>query len=265
MLIKWKQNKKILLFLAVTFFILLYYLTPFKIVVNKISLPLYSKGDSVNNSAKPVYSWWYSVTNGRKLVDRVNFQDKLISELEFGLQDKEYDLTGTSTKTAFENRFGRVSVKSKVIVQRINAGKRELIIENKSDSGIFVGAAAATTEGVYIGKVVSVSENTAAVLLSTDSSSTVAVSLARNLGIQAIIKGSHGVSMNMELIPQDAAIEIGDIVVTSLLEENTPAGLLVGRISSTSYVEGQLFQEATVTPFVNLFGLGDVNVIVPNL
>ena len=66
----------------------------------------------------------------------------------------------------------------------------------------------------------------------------------------------------LELIPQDANIETGDLVLTSGLGGGYPPDLIVGQIVNIRSRDFDLFQQATIQPVVDFNRLQVVLVIV---
>jgi rod shape-determining protein MreC len=65
----------------------------------------------------------------------------------------------------------------------------------------------------------------------------------------------------MNYIPQNEIIKVGDMVITSGLEENVPSGLLIGVIEAVEKEAYQPFQKAVITPSVDLTKIKQVLVI----
>ena len=71
----------------------------------------------------------------------------------------------------------------------------------------------------------------ARVQLITDSASAVNVSLPAS-NTEAMLVGSVTGDLSLDMIPQDAAVQPGDVVLTSGLGGGYPANLLVGQVVS---------------------------------
>ena len=65
----------------------------------------------------------------------------------------------------------------------------------------------------------------------------------------------------MDLIPQDAEVELGSIVTTSGLGGSFPEALVIGRVTSVRGEPQDMFQEADVEPAANLSRLENVLVL----
>jgi rod shape-determining protein MreC len=63
------------------------------------------------------------------------------------------------------------------------------------------------------------------------------------------------------MIPQDANIQVGDVVLTSGLGGNYPANILVGQVVSVRKTQSELFQQAAIQPNVDYNQLQFVLVI----
>jgi rod shape-determining protein MreC len=68
--------------------------------------------------------------------------------------------------------------------------------------------------------------------------------------------------VNLDLIPQDVPIEVGDLVLTSGLGGGYPPDLIVGQVVNIRSRDFDLFQEATVQPVVDFNRLEIVLVII---
>ena len=68
--------------------------------------------------------------------------------------------------------------------------------------------------------------------------------------------------MTLDLIPQDIALEPGDLVLTSGLGGGYPPDLIVGQVVNIRTRDFDLFQQAAVQPVVDFNNLQIVLVIV---
>lgn len=135
-----------------------------------------------------------------------------------------------------------------------------VIINRGSNDGILRGMPVVTDQGL-VGRVDAVIADAARVQLITDSVSRVNVRL-QNAEEEASLIGSVTGDVTLELIPQDANIETGDLVLTSGLGGGYPPDLIVGQIVNIRARDFDLFQRATVQPVVDFNRLQIVLVIV---
>ena len=113
--------------------------------------------------------------------------------------------------------------------------------------GVKVGAAV-VWENALVGKVISVSGDTAQVLLPTDSDWEISAEVVRSgARPKGIVVGNLGSGVILDKILSDEPVSIGDLVVTAG-GEGTPAGLLIGRVKRIEKQDYALFQKAVVEP-----------------
>jgi rod shape-determining protein MreC len=117
------------------------------------------------------------------------------------------------------------------------------------------------TDQGLVGRVDAVIANAARVQLITDPASSVNVRL-QNAEEEASLVGSVTGDVILELIPQDASIETGDLVLTSGLGGGYPPDLIVGQVVNIRSRDYDLFKQATVQPVVDFNRLQIVLVIV---
>ena len=77
--------------------------------------------------------------------------------------------------------------------------------------------------------------------------------------------GSVTGELGIDLIPQDANLEAGELVFTSCIGGVYPGNILIGQVNSVRKEATALFQTATVQPAVDFSGLQIVLVIVKGL
>lgn len=256
------RNKKAAIAIAISGFIILYNLTSFSSVFSILRQGLFSTGSFFSFISSPGRKAWFGITQGPAAYEKISRQEKKIALLLKELNAKE-DNINEQNFDEFSKILGSNIVETSAIAAKFSAGKHILLINKGKSDGISSGLAAITPEGVFVGKIIKTEEHSSVILLPVDSSSAIASVLAKDRSITAITRGKQGIGMQMELIPQDADIQPGDIIATSLLEENTPQGLLLGTIESVRYIEGELFKEAAVSPFFSLPSLSKIGVIIP--
>ena len=135
-----------------------------------------------------------------------------------------------------------------------------VIINAGSNDGILRGMPVVTDQGL-VGRVDAVIADAARVQLITDPASRVNVRL-QNSEEEALLVGSVTGDVILKLIPQDADVETGDLVLTSGLGGGYPPDLIVGQVVNPRSRDYDLFQQATVQPVVDFNDLQIVLVIV---
>lgn len=130
-----------------------------------------------------------------------------------------------------------------------DARRRMILINRGSRDGVFVGQAVLAAEGL-LGQVVQVGPRTAEVLLLTDDMHAIPVRIART-GQRAIARGT-GQSERMEVLhlPNNADVQVGDLLVTSGLGGTFPAGYPVASVSVIEQTQSGVFASIGARPLV---------------
>jgi rod shape-determining protein MreC len=135
-----------------------------------------------------------------------------------------------------------------------------VIINRGSNDGILRGMPVVTDQGL-VGRVDAVIADAARVQLITDPTANVNIRL-QNAEEEASLVGSVTGDLTLELIPQDASLQRGDLVLTSGLGGGYPPDLIVGQVQDVRSRDFDLFKQATVQPVVDFNELKIVLVIV---
>jgi rod shape-determining protein MreC len=136
---------------------------------------------------------------------------------------------------------------------------RYVIINIGSNEGVLPGMPVVTEKGL-VGRVDAVIAEAARVQLITDAASSVNVRLQTS-SVEAMLVGSITGDLSLDMIPQDATVAVGDIVLTSGLGGTYPPNLLVGQVVSVRKLNYELFQQAAIQPNVDFSQLQLVLVI----
>lgn len=148
------------------------------------------------------------------------------------------------------------------ILSRDLLNQNLLILDVGENSGVQIGQAIVVDDGLMIGKIIEVRPDASVARLLTDNLSKIAVSVGTEQNVSGILEGSLGLGMNLHYIPQEQEIKKGDLVVSSRLSENIPAGLIVGQIETVEFSEEDLFKQAIVTPLIDYNNISLVGIIL---
>ncbi|MGD0877311.1 MAG: rod shape-determining protein MreC [Anaerolineales bacterium] len=136
---------------------------------------------------------------------------------------------------------------------------RYVVINVGSNEGVLPGMPVVTDKGL-VGRVVAVIAEAARVQLVTDAASAVDVRLQAS-NTEAMLEGSVTGELSLNMISQDAVIQVGDVVLTSGLGGTYPPNLLVGQVVSIRKLQSELFQQAAIQPNVDFTRLQFILVI----
>lgn len=163
---------------------------------------------------------------------------------------------------AFLEESNREGIPSRVIGRGAEETTAVLILNRGKRDGITIGSPVITNDGIFIGKIIEVADGTAKILLVTDTQSSIPAFIQNGTKSPGIVQGRRGLSMTMEYIPQDEALEQGQTILTSDVDPNSPSGLVIGEVGEITKRDGDFFQNAIVTQLVSFDRIEYVTVLV---
>lgn len=134
-----------------------------------------------------------------------------------------------------------------------------VILNRGSDDGLRRGMPVVTQQGL-VGRIAAVTAGAARVQLITDPASSINVRIEPSRS-QAVLKGEITGDISLDMIPQSAPVQTGDLVLTSGLGGNYPPEILIGQITGVRSRDNDLFKQASVAPVVDFTQLEIVLVI----
>lgn len=117
--------------------------------------------------------------------------------------------------------------------------------------------------GFIVGKIIKTNSYYSWVLLLTDNRSSVAAELINRKETYGLVRGERGLSLKIDLIPMGSTIEIGDLAVTSGLENLIPEGLIIGEVEKIESQPEDFFQKASLDTLISFDNLKMVAIIIP--
>ncbi|MDA0353567.1 MAG: rod shape-determining protein MreC [Chloroflexi bacterium] len=128
-------------------------------------------------------------------------------------------------------------------------GQRAFLIGRGADDGVLVGQPVLGPGGTLVGVVAQVEAGRAWLRLLTDVDAAVAVTVQSSRTLGALVGTGDGLSL--ELVERGKNVAIGDILVTSVLGDRLPAGLVAGRVTAVRSNAQALHQTITVEPLTD--------------
>ena len=117
--------------------------------------------------------------------------------------------------------------------------------------------------GLLVGKIVRVDPHTAVVRLLSDYESKVAATVMNREKSLGLVEGGYGLTVKLDLIPQNEIIRPGDVIITSGLESGIPRGLVIGTVEVVEKKPQEPFQQAILKTSADLHSITVVSVILP--
>ena len=136
----------------------------------------------------------------------------------------------------------------------------QVVIDKGSVNGVYEGQPVISDKGV-VGQVVAVAKLTSRVLLICDATHALPIQVLRN-DIRVIAAGNGCTDdLQLEHLPANTDIRVGDVLVTSGLGGYYPAGLTIGTVEELRTDADGLTQYAAVTPKAAIASLTQVFLI----
>jgi len=157
----------------------------------------------------------------------------------------------------FKNRSPFQTVAAEVIASSPGERSNAIFIGKGLDAGFSADLAVITPAGV-VGKIIAVFPHSAQVLLITDPSSGLGCILEKTR-IQGVMKGSGQSYGQLHYIMNNQPVSVGDMVLTSGLDQIYPQGLPVGTVTRAS--PGNIYKDILVAPAAGLDRLETVLVV----
>jgi len=138
----------------------------------------------------------------------------------------------------------------------------QIEIDKGSLQGVFTGQPVLDADGV-VGQVLHVAAQTSQVLLITDARHAIPVKSVRS-GVRAIAMGRGPIgALDLPYLPNHVDLEVGDVLVTSGLDDVFPPDLPVAVVSSVNRIGEGEFAEIQATPRGRLDRIQEVLLVWP--
>ncbi|MFH1366611.1 MAG: rod shape-determining protein MreC [Patescibacteria group bacterium] len=215
-------------------------------------------------ASRSVSSFFERITNNNDLFQENIRLNEKISELtrENSLLKttlKENEIIAPQVKFLQEKNYNYVM--ARVISRSVDPTFKAMTINQGKQEGVEVGMPVVANQGYLVGKIIRTESNRAEVLLLNDARSNTSAQIQNESASPGIVAGEFGLTLKMDFIPKDDAIENSQSVISSGLENYIPKGLLLGKIESIKTKAGDFFQTAYLTPFLSYDQLEVVSII----
>ena len=220
---------------------------------NYMRAPFAAVGVPVLRTTRAIVSWIADLPkplrNKQALLNQLTDSQKQIS----ALQQENAQLKSLIKDSATEDRLKEYTERLRSlavtahVIGRSVIGHQTVTIDKGSHDGIRENLPVITDAGTIIGTIDRVSLLTSEILLITDPSQAIAAKVQNDASSPGVVKGTYGVSLSLELIPQNDALAVGQTVVTSSVNPAIPPDILIGSISKVIKDEGAIFQTAQIS------------------
>ncbi len=171
-----------------------------------------------------------------------------VAQLESEAATLREGRTAEDQARALRSAVGDASyLEAGVTVRDPSPGRRGLLIDRGAAHGVAVGQAVLGPGAALVGVVAEVQPAAARVRLLNDPRSAVAVALQQSKTPGVLAAGPEG--LRLDFVPTGSAVALGDLVLTSPIGGQLPAGLLVGRVQAVEARPEALFTAVRVEPY----------------
>lgn len=245
-----------------TLFILIFLVTPFIVIPLKANLLDISKYPLtfftfMRREIGAIIFFHHNFTQNERLKkqidlleNKLNFQEEILIENE-----------RLKSLLLFKNESKLRFIAARVIGRAPEAWSSVVIIDKGTGSGLKPGMIAVSYLGL-VGKIIETSSSVSKVILINDPDCGVS-SIAQRSRQEGLVTGTLGNNLIMKYLPEECDIEIGDIVLTSGLDQIYPKGLVIGEIVSINKDFSGLSRYAVIKPAVNLSRIEEVLIVIP--
>lgn len=153
---------------------------------------------------------------------------------------------------------------ARIMGRALNLPNTHIIINRGSNHGVLTGLPVVSGADILIGQVVKVSEETSVVRMINDNQSRISVKVVGSQTPTGLVVGDLGFSLKLTFIPAQHKLSVGDVVVTSGLDEKIPDNLIVGTVASEPRPVDDFFSEAPLSTATEFNTLVTVAVLLPH-
>ncbi len=154
-------------------------------------------------------------------------------------------------------RVGEQSLIAELISVDTVPFSQQLLLNKGSNDNVYSGQPILDANGV-MGQILKVGPFSSTAIMITDPSHEIPIEVNRN-GLRAIARGTGDTSL-LELphIPNNADIQVGDLLVTSGMGGRFPPGYPVARVSNITNPSGEPFANVTAEPTAKLLSTREI-------
>ncbi len=128
----------------------------------------------------------------------------------------------------------------------------KILINQGERAGINIGMPVIAENGHIIGTISKTTQNTSTAQLLSSPESKITAMLQSDEATIGIVEGKEGFYLELGFIPQEKIITEGTLILTSGLQDDIPAGLIIGIIREIIKNETALFQTANIEPLIDV-------------
>jgi rod shape-determining protein MreC len=235
------------------------YYGPGKIAISIVA-PFQKAASTSIRFVRDIWRHYFFLVNAAK--ENEGLRKDLNRAFERNVQFKEFELSNARLRNLlnFQKNIADRVLAAEVIGKDPSPWFKTVLIDKGKHDGVEKGMAVVIPEGIA-GQTTEVSAHYSKVLLIIDHNSAVDALVQRDRA-RGIIKGGSADQCIFKYVLRKHDVVVDDIVVSSGLDGVFPKGLSVGYVSGVVKPKSGIFQEVTVTPYVDFEKLEEVLVVL---
>ncbi len=252
---KFNSKKSTVLFFlsAVILFIVLFFLKSVVLEILRVPLAVQS---NLTREFKGLFTYKFVLNENAILKNQIDILRRDIIMLgELKLENERL-----KNLLALQENSKFITVAAKVIAWDPNSWSSGVVLDRGKKQGIGRGNIVISELGL-IGRVLEVTGNTAKVMLINDPDSAFGAFVQRTRD-DGLVSGSFYGGLILRYLDKDSQVGLGDLVLTSGIASNCPAGLLIGKIKSIEGDSGNLSKYCVLQSAIDLKKINEVLVII---
>jgi len=233
-----------------------------RVVIASIS-PFQKLMDKTSDHCKNVWRHYFQLVSVSEENDQLRNQIRLLENKL--AESSEIELANLRLRKLliFKERTNMQMLASSVIAKDPSALFKTVMINKGRQNGLSSGLPVVLPEGI-VGQIISVAENYSKVLLITDGNSAVDA-LVQRTRARGLVKGSALGDCRLAYALRKDDIQPGDILISSGLDGVFPKGLRLGVVKEVVQDSRGIFQDVTVSPYVDFEKIEEALVVLTPL
>lgn len=194
--------------------------------------------------------------------ENLQLKQALNQAVEKNSQWREVELANNRLRSLlnFQKTLTHRVIAAEVIGKDPSPWFKTIIIDKGKADGLQKGLPVVIAQGIA-GQITETSDHYAKVMLIIDRNSAVDA-VVQKTRARGVIKGASTELCRFDFVLQKHDVKTGDIVVASGFDGVYPKGLRIGWVSDAVKRDAEIFQEITVTPYVDFEKLEEVLIVL---
>jgi len=228
--------------------------------VSQIFSPVRAYFLKAADSIADIFSGLLNSKNLKEENEKLIFQNRTLKSILNNYLEMKAENTALKEALKIKEQKNFEFILANVISRSPLNFSQSFTINQGADAGIKTGQPAIWAGQVLVGEVRDVSKNTSEIRATSDSEFRAAVFVGEDR-TEAVLKGYGLEPAQLDLVPSQARVIVGDRIITSGLDKKFPRGLYLGEVKDVKVLEGKVFQKILVEPPLRWDELEEVLII----